>query len=242
MRRIVGGLCLGAGCLGLLGACAEDVDSNNVKTDGMYADFEVIGRANGKSEVRASIRIGGSRSNTYAELSAGDVLTAMSGEEMHTLTEVGGTVGNVHVYHATFDGADEDQEFTVSFDREDDESAPDSTSALPAPFEITSPADGVDVSRAAALTVTWTPSTSEAVDIRLDGDCTIIETHSASTDTGTHTFAAGSISTTSSREGETCDVELTISTRAAGAIDSAFGEGGRFNAIQERTIHFRSTP
>ncbi len=239
--RLLKGLCLGAGCL-LVGACAEDVDSSNVKTDGMFANFEVTGRANGQSEVRASILIGGSGSNTYANLTAGDVLSATSGDETHELTELGGTLGDVHIYHATFDGADEGQEFTVSFDREEDESAPNSTSALPAPFSITAPAEDAEVSRAAALTVSWTPSTSEAVNIHLDGDCIILHTFTASSDTGTHTFEAGTLDTTASHEGDTCDVELTVSTRAAGTVDSAFGEGGRFTAIQERKIAFRSTP
>lgn len=236
------GLCVGAGCLGALGACAEDVDSVNVKTAGMYADFSVTARAGDQSEVRAAILIGGSGSNTYAELSAGDVLTATSGDETKTLTEESGSVGDVHIYHATFAGAEDGQVFTVSFERADDESAPDSATALPEPFAITAPLAGVDVSRADALTVSWTPATSEAVDIRLNGDCTIIQTHTSSTDTGSHTFPAGSIDTSASNEGATCDVELTVKTRAAGSIDPAFGEGGKFDAIQERTITFRSTP
>lgn len=241
MRGLIKGLALSAGCL-WVGACAEDVDSSNVKTDGMFANFSVTGRENGQSEVRASILIGGSNSNTYAKLSAGDVLSATSGDETHVLTEVGGTLGDVHVYHATFDGAEEGQSFTVAFDREDDDSAPSSTSELPAPFAITAPAANAEISRAQALTVTWTPSTSEAVDIHLDGDCTIVQSHTASSDTGSYTFEADSIDTTASHEGDTCSMELTVSTRAAGTIDSAFGEGGRFPAIQERTVSFRSTP
>lgn len=242
MGGLFKGLVLGAGCLTALCACAEDVDSDNVKTDGMFANFTVTGRENGQSEVRAWILIGGGNSNTYADLTGGDVLTATSGTEMRTLTEEGGNLGSVHIYAGTFAGAEEGQEFTVNFEREDDESAPNSVTALPAPFEITAPIEGADVSRAEPLTITWTPATSEAVDIRLDGDCTIIETESVSSDTGSHTFPADSINTTASNEGETCSVELTVSTRVAGSVDPAFGEGGRFDAIQERTISFRSTP
>jgi len=226
----------------LLAGCAEDVDSENVKTNGMYADFSVTGRGDGQSEVRAAILIGGSSSNTYAKLSAGDVLSATSGTETHTLTEIGGTVGDVHIYGATFDGADADQPFNIAFDRADDDSAPESNSVLPAPFEITAPVADVEVSRTEALTVTWTPSTSSAVEIDLDGDCVILDSHNASSDTGSHTFEANSIRPSAGKDGDTCNVEIVVTTRKSGNVDPAFGEGGRFNAHQSRSITFRSTP
>lgn len=245
MRRLLCGASLVRGAVVggvLLVGCAEDVDSADVKTRGMYADFSVTGRGNGQSEVRAAILIGGSNSNTYAELSAGDVLTATSGTETHTLTEIGGTLGNVHIYGATFDGAAAGQDFTVSFDRADDDSAPDSNAALPDPFEITEPLANAEISRAEALTVSWTPSTGSAVEIDMDGDCVILNSHNASSDTGSHTFEANSISPSAGKEGDTCNVEIVISTRRSGNVDPAFGEGGRFNAHQSRSITFRSTP
>jgi hypothetical protein len=235
-------MCLGAGCVGLLLGCAEDVASENVKTNGMYADLTVTGRADGQSEVRASILIGGRDSNTYAQLSAGDVLSATSGTEMKSLTEEGGSGGQVHVYHANFAGALANQEFTVSFDRAADESAPVSTTVLPDPFVISAPSAGTDVSRAAALTVTWSPTTSEGATISVDGDCVILDLATDATDTGTHTFAANTITASAGAEGNTCDVTVTVTTRASGSVDPAFGEGGRFDATQERSVTFRSTP
>lgn len=242
MRGVIKRVCLAAGYVALLAACAEDVASENVKTAGMYADFTVTGRDDGQSEVRASILIGGRNSNTYAQLSAGDVLSAMSGAETMTLTEEGGSGGQVHVYHANFAGTEADKEFTLSFDRAVETSAPASTTALPAPFVISAPVAATEISRAAALTVAWSPTTSEGATISVDGDCVLVEIATDSTDTGSHTFAANTIAASAGAETETCDVVVTVTTHASGSVDPAFGEGGRFDAFQERSVTFRSTP
>lgn len=239
VRGLVGGVVVGGV---LLGGCAEDVDSSDVKTSGMYADFSVTGRGDGRSEVRAAIRIGGGNSNTYADLTAGDVLSATSGADTHTLTKIGGTLGKVHIYGATFDGAEAGQAFNIAFDRADDDSAPESNSMLPDAFDITAPVANAEVSRTEALTVTWTPSTSSAVEIDLDGDCVILDSHNASSDSGSYTFEADSIRPSAGKDGDTCNVEIVVTTRRSGTVDSAFGEGGRFNAHQQRSVTFRSTP
>jgi len=242
MGSVIKRVCLGVGCVALLGACAEDVDSANVKTNGMYADLTVTAREDGQSEVRAAILIGGRDSNTYAQLSAGDVLSAMSGSESKTLTEEGGSGGEVHIYRANFAGTEANKEFTVAFDRENDESAPESTTTLPDPFVISAPVAAVEVSRAAPLTVTWSPTTSDGATISVDGDCVVVELATDATDTGSHTFAANTIAASAGADGDSCDVVVTVTTRASGSVDSAFGEGGRFDARQERSVTIRSTP
>lgn len=242
MHERLRGVAVGVAAVGLLAAC-EDVGSKNIKTDGMFADFEVTARADGDSEVRAALRVGGGLSNTYVELSPGDVLSATSGSETHTLTEDGSGAFNVHVYHATFSGIEEDKAFTIGFDRADDVSAPDSHTTLPAPFQLTAPTANQEVSRADALTISWTPAnTRDDMSARLDGDCIIVAAPHIDSDSGTLTLPADSLSPSAGHEGDTCNVDIRIARTRSGGVDPAFGEGGHFNAVQLRTITIRSTP
>lgn len=228
---------------GALAMGCEDVDSKNIKTDGMYAAFSATARGNGETEVRASLRVGGDN-GTYVELSPGDALFAIFGQSgTEEALDDHDSALNAHTYSHDFSGIEGNTPVTISFERENDEPAPASITTLPTPFSISGPLPMAEVSRAADLVVTWTPTGgADDISVTVDGDCFFIESQSPNSDTGSVTFQAGTLEAFNNRETETCDGTIVVQRTRGGNVDPAFGEGGHFDGIQERTVTFRSTP
>lgn len=218
-------------------ACTENVDSTDVKTSGVYAEMSVLAQGNGSSEVSAGLKVGGSNSNTYLEMKGPDSLSATVGTSTKTLSKSG------NFYKTTFPVDAADTSFVVAFNRgPDDESAPNSTVTLPAPFTIAGIATGASISRAAGFTATWQAETpADPMRWTLDGDCMFSANKSIS-DTGTVTIVAADFSMHSGEEQTTCAATFCVDRTRTGTIDSAFGEGGSIDSSQHRCVAFSSTP
>ena len=236
MRVIVLALVVAAGVMG----CAEDVDSTDVRTSGVYADFEALATGNGSTEVSAELRVGGARSNTYMRLVGDDTLTASSAgvaKELGTRS-----FGDRWWYEVDFDG-EEDATFAIRFDRGDeDEGAPNSEARLPPPFVLSGFASGGDISRASGVTFTWEAAETKDFEVRwrVNGDCLLPDSGTISGDG--ELFLGDRKFTLREDADDTCDGEIHIERVREGSVDPAFGEGGEFEAIQRRTVTFRSVP
>src|SRR5688572_15712553 len=111
--------------------CTESVESNDVRTSGIYPEITVTGTGNGSSTVSVRLKVGGSDSNTFLDLKGDDELKATVDGETKTLDGSGNT------YQTTFGTDAEGTEFTVAFLRGDqDDDAPESTVTMPAPFDL----------------------------------------------------------------------------------------------------------
>jgi hypothetical protein len=216
-------------------ACSESVESEDVRTSGIYPEIEVRATGNGSSRVEVRLKVGGSNSNTTLDLTGADRLEATVDGETKRLDGDGDT------YRATFPVDAEGTEFTISFIRgEADDGAPASVVSLPAPFDLS--LAETEASRADTdLDYTWEPAANGNMDWDLDGDC--IKSNDGSTpDDGEATIAAGSIETFDSDKDESCTVDLTLTRKRNGSIDGAFTEGGRIVALQVRRDSFTSNP
>ena len=124
--------------LGTVSGCTS-VNSSDVKTSGMSADMQVVADGSGNTNVGMQLHVD-TNVTDFVKLSQGDTLTATTGSQTATMSQTqifGGTW-----YNAQFTGADaEGTQFTVSFNRGSDVSAPNSTATLPKPFNITAPAE-----------------------------------------------------------------------------------------------------
>lgn len=224
-------------CFGWMAlACSESVESEDIRTTGIYPEIEVTANGDGSSLVRVRLKVGGSDSNTFLNLTGDDTLEATADGTTRTLDETAD-----ETYTARFQVDAEGTEFTVAFLRgEADENAPESTVALPAPFEITPLA--TEASRATDdVAVEWEPAGPGDMDWEIEGDC-IISDDGSVPDDGTHTIAAGTIDTFESDMEETCTVEVGLSRSQSGTIDGAFTEGGRIVARHVRFDSFTSAP
>src|SRR6187551_804100 len=118
---------------GLSLACAEDVDSAAIRTEGMYAIYEAVADGSGETAISTQLRVGGDN-GTFVELTAEDELTASTDNDSTVLSHRG--TGNRHYYDGTIEGDEGGLEIQIALARgEDNDDALDSLGSLPEPFE-----------------------------------------------------------------------------------------------------------
>jgi hypothetical protein len=226
-------LCLG---LLLLSACTETVDSKNVRTGGIAAFITANATRDTATTVRASLKVGGSSSNTYVDLSDGDSIFATGGGKRVEM-EAQGT----GTYEIDFDTAAADTEFVVDLQRSEDDDAPASIGKLPAPFSFQVP--NMSTSRAQNVDVTWSTSgTTDDMSIKLSGTCIFSRTIDVPGDTGKHTITGGTLVSPNTDKPETCDVSVEMVRSRKGITDTAYDSESSFILTQTRTGKFTSAP
>jgi hypothetical protein len=88
--------------------CTESVESNDVRTSGVYPEIAVTATGNGSSQVRVRLKVGGNNSNTFLDLSGMDRLEATVGDDTNVLDET-----SSDTYTTTFPTDAEGTEFTI---------------------------------------------------------------------------------------------------------------------------------
>jgi hypothetical protein len=235
----------------LLAAC-ETVESKNVRTDGIYADLRATADGSGSTVVEASLRVGGSGSNTYLDLSDGDSLLVDHAGDTRRLERSQDFFGAVH-YRTSVPTDAADTPLRVAFMREPHDqmeaecrggSAPYSIATLPSPFSITAPSADAKFSRARdSIVVTWTPSSHDAMRWTASGTCIRNESGDLDGDPGRLELDAGRFEPATDREqSQSCEVTITLIRRRMGMVDPAYGEGGTFTAEQIRKVEIDSEP
>ncbi|MDP2310763.1 MAG: hypothetical protein Q8P18_32395 [Pseudomonadota bacterium] len=224
-----------------LAAC-ESVESKDTLTDGIYADYAAVTEGNGITRAQATLRVGGGTSNTFVELVGDDVLTVTAGGITETLLSA--NIGDYFTYLADLDVDAADTSFAFAFTRTVDAGAPQSTVSLPSPFTLTGPAADTVFSRATdPIVVTWGDAGStDALQVKLTGDCIFDHLVSVDGDPGTVTIEAGTLLPTNEETPEACAVSLVVQRRRDGTLDAGFGEGGVVYAAQTRAVGIRSDP
>lgn len=221
-------------------ACAEDVGSENVRTQGMYANYEAVAEGDGSTQITAELRVGGDN-GTFVELGAEDELFAITADDDIQLRHT--STGNQHRYKASLPDDAEDLEIQIAFSRgEDFDDAVESWAKMPAPFEAElDDADVDSYARGEDVSIVWDNEASGSMQWHVDGDCVQIASGSTDDD-GTLTIDGGEIEVWESDAGENCEVTVTLERQRQGSVDPTFEEGGDFRAIQRRTVSFLSTP
>ncbi len=231
--------------LGFVACKDETVDSEDIRTSGIHADFGVLATGNAKAVASAKLTVG--TGDTSLVLTGDDKLVVSATDVTKTLARDG------DYYRGTFSGEAADTEFTFAFNRgSEDEAAPSSIVTLPAPFALVGPAATEQVSRAAELTVTWEAgATADTMTWKLDGACLFDTDGTVATD-GTVTLAGEDFDVTPSAEkaatddnddSENCTATLCIERKRNGTLDAAFDKyGGSVYAVQKRCIKFVSIP
>lgn len=216
--------------------CSESVESTDVRTTGIYPEIDVVANGSGSSRVSVRLKVGGRNSNTFLDLKGGDTLEATVEGETKTLDET-----SAETYTASFPVDAEGTEFTIAFLRdEEDESAPESTVTLPAPFDLT--VEPREASRASEdVELTWDPPGGGDLEFSMSGACIMRQSDSIPDD-GAFTIGADTIDTFQDDEEESCTVELDLERARRGSIDPEFTEGGSIVARQVRGGSFTSTP
>ncbi|HWN68557.1 MAG TPA: hypothetical protein VNM90_13050 [Haliangium sp.] len=223
-----------------LPACAESVESDDVFTDGIYAELRAEATENG-THATVTLRVGGSSSNTYVMLTGDDSLSVTANGETEEMSPQ--NFGDRYHYTADLDATSEDTEVVFRFTRVIDDGAPDSHCILPRPMNIDVPVEGDNFSRLSDdVVITWdTSGSSRPISLSVSGDCFSGVTESFEDDPGTYTIPAGTMPSNAD-PATACVATVELSRTNGGALDPAFGEGGSVTCSQTRTITFRSDP
>ncbi|MEO7092582.1 MAG: hypothetical protein ABI175_04975 [Polyangiales bacterium] len=222
----------------LVGGCSKS-DSGDILTSGMYGSIHARAEGDGKTHVVTSLFLGQPIDLNFIELSDDDKLVVRhAGQEM---TPSEGELLNIVSYTATFNTEAEGEMFEVAFQRTVDAGAPSSIATLPTPFTLAAPP--ATSSRAAAMTLTWSPSGSgNTMTASIDGSCIDLVTVPITGDTGSVTIPADMIKKKMAQQGQTipdsCTAEIRIERQKMGTLDSHFGKGGSVQGIQARKATF----
>ncbi len=226
----------------LVGGCSKS-DSGDILTSGMYASISARAEGDGKTRVITSLYLGKPIDLNFIELTDGDKLVVRHASQEMIPTE--GDLLNIVSYTATFSTDAEGEMFEVSFERTVDAGAPSSVATLPAPFTLTAPP--ATSSRAAAMTLTWSPlGSGNLMHAVIDGSCIDLLDVPITGDTGTVTIPAGMIKKRTPQQGQmipdSCTAEFRIERSKPGTLDSHYGKGGLVTGVQARKATFTSNP
>ncbi|HEY1548819.1 MAG TPA: hypothetical protein VGG28_13410 [Kofleriaceae bacterium] len=222
--------------IGLLAACGDE-SSSSLLTSGMSA--EITAQSDGTStNVTAEVFAGDPLQLIYVDLGSGDQLVAHYDGNSNVMEQQ--QLLTIIAYVATFDDTHDGDTFTVALDRTLDGGAPNSTMTLPSSFDL----DPVPAtaSRAAAMSLTWSPTSDDAMSWQIEGSCIETTTGTITTDTGSVTIPASMVVLASGSTQTSCDATLTVSRTEPGTLDHGFGHGGDATGEQTRTATFTTAP
>lgn len=189
------------------GCTTPEEDSCNIKTPGIYVEYEVVESGNGAT-ARATFWVGDAPGGTVLYLGeCGDSIT-VNGQPL-------GKDGDL--YKASLSSADS---YEFIFERTDEDPYVSSVSTPPA-VNISAPT-GESISRADSFDIVWEANSSGSIELLIDGDC--IKDYpnvlgDSIPDNGQHTVNAGGIEPfVSSDESESCTASVEMTREVGGSL------------------------
>jgi hypothetical protein len=224
-------LAVGVGCT------LEEVDSNAIRTQGLYAEILAIAPGDGGTLVRVNLTVGGN-SGTRVELVGDDVLVAVAGDVREELARRGR--GR---YEETLQ-RDASGEIVVRLERGADDDTGQGVAFLPEPFAMQLETEAfLGIERTTPVVVSWQdPSVDDSqLEWSVDGDC-IWSDSGVTPDDGVMTLQPERVRVRATQAGEECEVRITLDRVGPGDVDPVFVPGSSFRAVQRRAVSFISTP
>jgi hypothetical protein len=230
------------GLLLLVLACAcTKTESTSVLTSGVSAELTVVGYGDGRTIAWGRLKVGDPGSSNFLDIIGDDRLEANTGASTQRMSK-GEFLGLVS-YRADFKGSDlGGTKYTIAFERNVDDGAPNSHCTLPAPFKPASIAEGSSISRAnGTFDITW-GADSAGDKMRWQASGTCIERASGSIAGDPGALRIDGIKAAQNKSAETCDVTVEIFRERPGTLDASYGKGGSITCEQTRSIKFKSAP
>jgi hypothetical protein len=220
-----------------LGCTLDEVNSDAIRTSGMFVEMVAISPGKGDTLVRVNLTVGGA-SGTRIELVGDDTLVAEAGDDFVTLDRSG---------RGRYEGAlpgESSREITVRLERGPDDAAAQGSAVLPEPYALRLETDASEgVNRSTPVIVSWDPpgAEGESVEWSVDGDC-IWADSGITPDDGVLTLQPERVRVRPTQVGEDCSVIVTLDRSVQNEVDPQFIPGSNLRAIQRRSVDFVSTP
>jgi hypothetical protein len=227
----------------------QKVNSTDVRTSGVYAEFVVTAQSTREAKVDATLWVGGALSNTYLALTGPDHLIAYVGSDAYPMQ---GHADLVQHYSALIPYPAADTELRVAFERgANDVSAPGSTVIVPGLFAL-APLTRNQYSRANdTIEIDWAPfDPTQVVSWSVYGACVQALGEASAVDDGRVAIPAGTLKKPPNPgpdeehhpiPPDQCTATASVTKSRNGQVDPAF-TGGTFTASQERSLTFTSAP
>ncbi len=224
-----------------LTGCAK-TDSDNIKTKGISAQIRVTDQSADTSSpavIEATLYSGAGIGGTQLELTDGDRLLAYVDGIQYTLRKADDIVTTY--YTVDIPNANVNTLYQVSFERDEDTSAPYSATTLPEEFTIDTE-NNVQFYMDGESTITWSPRGDGQIKLRAElecrGDGKLRFNHSdLYDDDGSITFSVRDWIGSTTRNYTSCSGEIYLLRQKTNSVDPAFGEGGSIVGQQERSIN-----
>ena len=227
----------GLGCALSVCACdAEDVDSDAIRTQGMFVDMLALAPGDGTTLLRVELAVGG-EGGTHVTLVGDDHLEGSFAGATETLVPAG------RGQYERQMGGDSAGDVSVQLLRGPDDVNAGGTATLPQPFVVALETDASSgIARDASVEVSWSPALPGAM-LRwtLEGRCLWSESGTTADD-GRFVLGPESFRVRATRSGERCEVELRLDREGGGSVDALWVVGSRFRATQRRAVRFVSAP
>ncbi len=224
----------------LFTGCAK-TDSMDLLSTGIHAGISAKATGDGTTDVYAVLYVGNPLNLNYVDLTGDDQLIASFGSQEKVMTET--VTLNIVSHKASFTSDNAGDQFQVAFERSVDDGAPNSIVTLPPKFTLD--AAPTTASRAANLSLTWSPIDTTAGHVmrwEVKGDCIENESQILASDTGSLMIEANRIR---KRMGEMvadqCPMTLTVTRGKPGQLDPGYGKGGTIEGQQIRTVMLTTT-
>ena len=230
-------------------AGCQKVESTDVRTSGVYAEFIVTEHSTAEAKVDASLWVGGALSNTYLKLVGQDHLTVYVDSAAYPMQ---GNSSLYESYSAIIPYPAIDTELRVAFERGPaDVSAPGSTVIVPGLFAL-APLAKAQYSRSDdALAIDWTPfDPTQVVSWFAVGACVQVFSGNDVVDSGRVTIPASTLKKPPLPgpdeehhpiPPDQCTADAYVTKSRDGQVDPAVS-GGTFTASQTRSVSFASVP
>lgn len=227
-----------------LSACGESIDSGDVDTSGVWADFWAEADGNGQTLMHAGLRTGGPNSNTFLTLKEGDSLTFYADGDSYT-PNAESAFRNYEVYEKSVPKTEGGTNVEIEFTRSDKTNAPNSSATLPDRFEINQPSESDSFSRSSddiQVTLSNTGSNPKNQTLNVPGAGCIKDGYESDFTGKTITIPHEELEDSGNEDADdNCEIEIEIERKRTGSVDSAY-EGGEFETTQVRSIKVQSTP
>jgi len=206
-------LFLAALCVALVAGCHPQEDSCNVKTAGIYFQYEAVEEGGGALG-RATLWVGDKPGGTNLVLGDCGDEVAVNGVK---LKEKG---SNPKYYEAAVPVADV---YEFVFTREDEDPYVSVVDEMRPPVLDVAPSGG-SISRLDPFDVTWENNDGGQIHLLISGSCIWDYPNTLGdkvADNGSHTVPAEGLDATSAGESESCTAEIELTRETTGSLDPA---------------------
>jgi len=206
----------------ILSAGCSSTTSDNIKTSGIYALFNVENKY-GENTVtaKATLQVGGI-TGSYIKLVGDDELLC-DGQKLSSRETALGSIE----YVANLPKKNAGEKYVFKFKRKDEEHTIEVTQLQD--VHITAPKQSQSFKISDDIKVTWEPKSTEDMDLTIDGDCIDPHTKIFQSDNGEYLITGGTLKFDENADSKKCTAKIIVRRYTSTGVPKEFDGGNAFS-------------